>query len=35
MSLTLSVDHRCMDGLQGARFQQDIKNLLEEPYLML
>lgn len=35
MALTLSVDHRCMDGLQGARFLGEIRKLLEEPYLML
>jgi pyruvate dehydrogenase E2 component (dihydrolipoamide acetyltransferase) len=35
MALTLSVDHRCMDGLQGAKFLAEIKDLLEEPYLML
>jgi pyruvate dehydrogenase E2 component (dihydrolipoamide acetyltransferase) len=35
MAMTLSVDHRCMDGLQGARFLAEIKKLLEEPYLML
>jgi pyruvate dehydrogenase E2 component (dihydrolipoamide acetyltransferase) len=35
MALTLSVDHRCMDGLQGAKFLGEIKKLLEEPYLML
>lgn len=35
MAMTLSVDHRCMDGLQGAKFLAEIKELLEEPYLML
>ena len=35
MALTLSVDHRCMDGLQGANFLTEIKKRLEEPYLML
>jgi pyruvate dehydrogenase E2 component (dihydrolipoamide acetyltransferase) len=35
MALTLSIDHRCMDGLQGARFLAEIKELLEEPYRML
>jgi pyruvate dehydrogenase E2 component (dihydrolipoamide acetyltransferase) len=35
MALTLSVDHRCMDGLQGAKFLAEIKKRLEEPYLML
>ena len=35
MALSLSVDHRCMDGLQGAKFLTEIKTLLEEPYLMI
>ncbi len=28
MSLTLSVDHRCMDGIQGAKFLAEIKALI-------
>ena len=35
MSLTLTVDHRCMDGVQGARFLAEIKTLLEQPHLLL
>ena len=35
MSLTLSVDHRALDGLQGARFLADVKALLENPALAL
>ena len=35
MALTLSIDHRCMDGLQGAKFLTEIQKLLEEPSLML
>jgi pyruvate dehydrogenase E2 component (dihydrolipoamide acetyltransferase) len=35
MSLTLTVDHRCMDGVQGARFLGEIKTLLEQPHLLL
>src|SRR2546428_659594 len=31
MALTLSCDHRAMDGAMGARFLQDVKRLLEEP----
>src|SRR5262245_3312217 len=35
MSLTLSCDHRAMDGAMGARFLQSIKRLLEEPLRLL
>lgn len=35
MSLTLSCDHRVMDGAMGARFLQTLKRLLEEPLRML
>jgi pyruvate dehydrogenase E2 component (dihydrolipoamide acetyltransferase) len=35
MSLTLSCDHRVMDGAMGARFLQDVKRLLEEPLRLL
>jgi pyruvate dehydrogenase E2 component (dihydrolipoamide acetyltransferase) len=35
MALTLSVDHRCMDGMQAAKFLSEIKAFLEEPYLLL
>ena len=31
MNLTLSVDHRCMDGIQGARFLTLIQGLIEKP----
>jgi pyruvate dehydrogenase E2 component (dihydrolipoamide acetyltransferase) len=31
MLVTLSCDHRVMDGAMGARFLQDLKRLLEEP----
>lgn len=31
MDITLSVDHRCMDGVQGARFLTIIKQLIETP----
>ena len=29
--LTLSVDHRVLDGAEGARFLRDLKTLIEEP----
>lgn len=35
MRLTLSCDHRVMDGAMGARFLQDVKRLLEEPLRLL
>ena len=35
MMLTLSCDHRAMDGAMGARFLQDVKRLLEEPLRLL
>jgi pyruvate dehydrogenase E2 component (dihydrolipoamide acetyltransferase) len=35
MSLTLSCDHRVMDGAMGARYLQDLKRLLEEPLRLL
>jgi pyruvate dehydrogenase E2 component (dihydrolipoamide acetyltransferase) len=35
MKLTLSCDHRVMDGAMGARFLQDLKRLLEEPLRLL
>ena len=35
MKLTLSSDHRIIDGVIAARFLQDLKNLLENPALML
>ncbi len=35
MSVTLSCDHRVMDGAMGARFLQDLKRLLEEPLRLL
>ena len=35
MNLTLSVDHRSMDGVQGAKFLAKIKERLEKPYFLL
>jgi pyruvate dehydrogenase E2 component (dihydrolipoamide acetyltransferase) len=35
MHLTLSCDHRAMDGAMGARFLQSVKRLLEEPLRLL
>jgi pyruvate dehydrogenase E2 component (dihydrolipoamide acetyltransferase) len=35
MAVTLSCDHRVMDGAMGARFLQDVKRLLEEPLRLL
>jgi pyruvate dehydrogenase E2 component (dihydrolipoamide acetyltransferase) len=35
MRMTISCDHRVMDGAMGARFLQDVKRLLEEPLRLL
>ncbi|MDB5407884.1 MAG: pyruvate dehydrogenase complex dihydrolipoamide acetyltransferase [Rhodospirillales bacterium] len=35
MSLTLSADHRVVDGAVGAQFISEVKKLLEDPLLML
>ena len=35
MMLTISCDHRAMDGAMGARFLQDVKRLLEAPLRLL
>jgi pyruvate dehydrogenase E2 component (dihydrolipoamide acetyltransferase) len=35
MTMTISCDHRVMDGAMGARFLQDVKRLLEEPLRLL
>jgi pyruvate dehydrogenase E2 component (dihydrolipoamide acetyltransferase) len=35
MKVTLSCDHRVIDGATGAQFLQTLKNYLEEPMLMI
>ena len=35
MELTLTCDHRAIDGATGAQFLQDVKAFLEEPGLAL
>ncbi len=35
MAMTLSCDHRVMDGAMGARFLQTVRQLLEEPLRLL
>jgi pyruvate dehydrogenase E2 component (dihydrolipoamide acetyltransferase) len=35
VKMTISCDHRVMDGAMGARFLQDVKRLLEEPLRLL
>jgi pyruvate/2-oxoglutarate dehydrogenase complex dihydrolipoamide acyltransferase (E2) component len=35
MTLTLTCDHRAVDGADGARFLADVKAFLEEPSLAL
>ena len=35
MRLTLTVDHRVMDGVQGAKFLAEVKARLEKPFFLL
>ncbi len=35
MSMTLTCDHRAIDGADGAEFLRTVKELLEEPALAL
>lgn len=35
MNLTLSADHRIVDGVAGARFLADVKAALENPFLLI
>jgi pyruvate dehydrogenase E2 component (dihydrolipoamide acetyltransferase) len=35
MKITLTVDHRAMDGATGAAFLRDLKGILEEPLRIL
>ena len=35
MKMTITCDHRVMDGAMGARYLQDLKRLLEEPLRLL
>ncbi len=35
MSLTLTIDHRSMDGVQAAKFLAEIKERIEKPYFLM
>jgi pyruvate dehydrogenase E2 component (dihydrolipoamide acetyltransferase) len=35
MSLTLTIDHRSMDGVQAAKFLAEIRERIEKPYFLL
>ncbi|NQZ07162.1 MAG: pyruvate dehydrogenase complex dihydrolipoamide acetyltransferase [Algicola sp.] len=35
MSVTLAMDHRCVDGATGARFIQAFKNIIEDPISLM
>ena len=35
MALCLTIDHRIVDGMNGAKFMMDLKNLMENPFELL
>lgn len=35
MDMSISIDHRIVDGAYGALFLEDLRNRLENPYLIL
>jgi pyruvate dehydrogenase E2 component (dihydrolipoamide acetyltransferase) len=35
LGLTLTIDHRVLDGMQGAQFLSEVKALLEKPFFLL
>ena len=35
MTLTLACDHRSVDGANGSKFLQTLKNYIENPAIML
>ena len=35
MTVTLSCDHRALDGVQGAQFLKELKRILEHPQELL
>ena len=35
MKVTLSSDHRLVDGAEGAKFLKTLKTVLESPFLMI
>ncbi|MBW7884747.1 MAG: 2-oxo acid dehydrogenase subunit E2 [Caldilineaceae bacterium] len=35
MALTVTIDHRVLDGLQGARFLGEVKQKIETPYFLI
>ena len=35
MNLSVSLDHRVVDGYEGASFLQEVKRYLEDPTLLL
>jgi pyruvate/2-oxoglutarate dehydrogenase complex dihydrolipoamide acyltransferase (E2) component len=35
IQLTVSADHRILDGVAGAHFLDELKSTLENPYLLI